>query len=204
MSLYITQQSQFTVFTSSSDEDLKKVLENQTKLKLYPSVQTQSCQLFGTTAIDECKFTLSFYGEPQHGWIPHFENFFSLDPPSTYIGVQLATEHRERTVFSIQVTEVDYSYISFALLCLGFFLFSFSDILSYSPTVYMFCWCVGGTAVGVVAILVFILYIGSRLLNKENMGTVNMLLFTSLGWTSMYLANLIPSYADILRNGFVK
>lgn len=109
----------------------------------------------------------------------------------------------DRTIFSLEISEVDNSHFSIVLLSVGFFLFSFADILSFSPNVYMFCWCVGGAAVGIMAIIIFAIYIGSRMLSKQSIGPINVLLFTSLGWTSMYLANLIPSFQDILRNGFV-
>jgi len=189
----------FSVYQSNNKQELSDFLHSRGSLDTFPSVSPVPCKLFTISTSEECSFSLTYYGEPTKG-LPRIENIFH-DPPKTFLGVQLDSKHGQRVLFNVETVSVDKTKILATLAGLAVFLFTFSKFLSHSPQVYMFCWVLAGAFLGLVSIAVFLMYTGSKLIGK-NLQAPTLLLLTTLGWSTMFAANLSPSFEDVLRNGY--
>ena len=149
-----------------------------------------------------CDFDISYYGEPLYGWIPRF-NYIFTQPPNTYIALSLPMGiMNDISVFSLEVKPVDHTQTSFIMFSIGVALFTFADILSHSWGLYMTMWFIGGAFVSLMTILALVIYFASKTVTKGGIGMTQLALLTSVGWTSMYFIDLVPSTSDILQNRF--
>ena len=147
---------------------------------------------------------LNFYGEPEYGWKPRFNRFFSV-PLDTHIAIVMPStggflSEPDHAVFVIDVTEEDESSRCILLLALGLFFYIFSNQLSYSVELYLLFWCLGGAFIGIMTIVAFFAYFASRALTKGGVGITNLLLMTFGGWAGMYYVDFIPTYTEILQS----
>lgn len=203
------EPTSFHVYRSTSEAELLDVIQNpsdNTDALSHPQVEKIRCShLFSaTSSLEECSVTLNFYGEPEYGWIPRFNRFFSL-PVDTHVAIVLPAGSyisNERALFTIDVTEEDESGRCLLLLALGLFFYTFSNQLSYSVKLYLLFWFLGGAFVGALTIVAFITYFASRALTKGGVGITNLLLMTFGGWAGMYYVDLIPSFAEVMQSKF--
>lgn len=196
------EQMQFHVFLSNSKGELMAVLQDPVSLPQHPKVQEVTCSSIFQSAsfLTECHFDITFYGESEYGWIPGFDRFFT-SPADTFIALHVPADAAltDRALFTFSVKTIDRRERSFTLLLLGLFAYSFSTVLSRSVKLYLLFWTLAGAFVGLLSIMAFIVYFGSRTVSR-GVGITNLLLMTTAGWASMYYVNLIPTGYDILQN----
>ena len=157
----------------------------------------------GNAALESCDFDISYYGEPLYGWMPRFNYFFN-PPPDTYIALYLPPGvGSDISVFSIEVSPVDHNRVSLLLFMGGVIMFTFANAFSHSWALYMTMWFLGGAVVSLMTIVVLVIYFASKNVTKGGIGITQMLLLTTVGWTSMYYYDIIPSGTDILQSRFV-